>query len=97
MSDINPESPFYPTSQVDIPTVQFGPDGAGAIRHKVKDVNKDGLGDLLLRFKIPETGIACGDTAATLTGETFAGESFTGTDAIKTRGCRSHRRKLLKL
>ena len=89
LSDISPESPFDPSSQVDIPTVEFGPDGAKAIRHKVKDVNNDGLGDLLLRFKIPATGIACGDTEATLIGETFDGLSFDGTDLIKTVGCKS--------
>ena len=96
LSNIDPESPFDPL-QVDITTVQFGPDGAQAIRQKVKDVNKDGLGDLLLRFKIPQTGIACGDTQATLTGETFAGESFTGTDDIVTRGCVNNQRQLRKL
>jgi hypothetical protein len=88
LSDTNPESPFDPSSQVDISTVEFGPDGAKVIGHKVKDTNKDGLGDLLLRFKISDTGIACGDTEATLTGETFEGVSFTGTDSIKTVGCK---------
>ena len=88
LSDTDPESPFDPPSQVDIPTVEFGPDGANATRHKVKDINKDGLGDLLLRFKIPQTSIACGDTEATLIGETFDGQSFTGTDSIKTVGCK---------
>ena len=89
LSDITPEFPFDPSSQIDIPTVEFGPDGAKAIRHKVKDVNKDGLGDLLLRFKIPAAGITCGDTEATLIGETFDGLSFEGTDVIKTVGCKS--------
>ena len=70
-------------------TVAFGTDGASADRYKVKDINKDGLGDLLLRFKIPETGIECGDTDATLTGNTYGGESFTGTDTIVTVGCKS--------
>ncbi|MEN8133205.1 MAG: choice-of-anchor Q domain-containing protein [Pseudomonadota bacterium] len=88
LSDTDPASPFDPSSQVDIPSVEFGPDGAKAKRHKVKDINRDGLGDLLLRFRIPETGIACGDTEATLTGETFDGQSFTGTDSIKTVGCK---------
>jgi predicted outer membrane repeat protein len=88
LSDTNAGSPFDPSSQVDIRTVEFGPDGAKAKRYKVKDINKDGLGDLLLRFKIPETGISCGDTDATLTGETFDGQSFTGTDFIKTVGCK---------
>jgi hypothetical protein len=81
------ESSFDPLSQVDIPTVAFGPDGAKANRHKVRDTNKDGLGDLLLRFNIPETGIACGDTDGAVTGETFEGRSFEGTDTVKTVGC----------
>lgn len=88
LSETNHESPFDPSSQVDIPTVEFGPDGAKAIRHKVKDINKDGIGDLLLRFKIPDTGIEYGDTEATLTGKTFDNQLFTGTDFIKTVGCK---------
>jgi hypothetical protein len=82
--------------QLDIPTVRFGPELAEAMRRKVKDVNKDGLGDLLLHFMIPETGIACGDTEATLTGKTFDGVSFTGTDSIKTVNCtpkKCHKKK----
>ncbi|MGI9289234.1 MAG: hypothetical protein ACR2P1_27950 [Pseudomonadales bacterium] len=74
--------------QIDIPTVRFGPDEAKAIRYRVKDINRDGLGDLLLRFKIRKTGIACGDSEATLTGETFGGQSITGTDSLKTVGCK---------
>lgn len=88
LADTDPASPFDRSSQVDIPTVEFGPGGAKANHYKLKDINKDGLGDLLLRFKIPETGIACGDTEARLTGETFDGLSFTGTDSIRTVGCK---------
>jgi hypothetical protein len=88
LSDTDPDCPFDPSSQVDIPTVEFGPDSATANRYKVKDINKDGLGDLLLRFKVPDTGIACGDTEATLTGETFGGQPITSSDAITTVGCR---------
>ena len=95
LSDTDPESPFDPPSQVDIPTVEFGPDGAKVTRYKVKDINRDRLGDLLLRFKIAETGIACGDTEATLTGATFNAQSIAGTDSIKTVGCKpkKHHRK----
>jgi len=93
LSDTDPDSPFGPPSQVDIPTVEFGPDGAKAIRHKVKDINKDGVGDLLLRFKIRKMGIACGDTEATLTGSTYAGQMIEGSDAIKTIGCPKKKRK----
>jgi hypothetical protein len=88
LSNTDNASPFDPASQVDIPTVEFGPDGATANRYKLKDINKDGLGDLLLRFKIRKTGIACRDTEATLTGKTFDGLSFTGTDSIRTVGCK---------
>jgi hypothetical protein len=87
LSDTRHESPFDPSSEVDIPSVEFGPDGAMVVRQKVKDINKDGLGDLLLRFKNPAIGIACGDAEATLTGETLDGQSITGTDIIKTVGC----------
>ena len=88
LSDTTSGSSFDPSSQVDIPTVEFGPRGAMAIQHKVKDINKDGLGDLLLRFKVSQTGISCGDTEATLVGETFDGLSFIGTDSIETVGCK---------
>ncbi|MGB5441372.1 MAG: hypothetical protein WBN57_01895 [Gammaproteobacteria bacterium] len=82
--------------QVDIPTVRFGPDEAEAIRYRVKDVNKDGLGDLLLRFNIRETGIACGDTETRLIGEIFNGQSITGTDSIETVGCNNPKTKKKK-
>jgi len=43
---------------------------------------------MVFHFKIQETGIACGDTDATLTGETAAGDTlFTGTETVKTVGC----------
>ena len=89
LSDTDSESPFDPSSQVDISTAEFGPDGATVIRYKVKDINKDGIGDLLLHFKMLETGIACGDTEATLIGNTFDGHGINGTDSIKTVGCKN--------
>ncbi len=52
-----------------------------------KDVNKDGYLDLLLHFKIKETGIRCGDTQATLIGKTKAGLNFMGNDSFVTIGC----------
>lgn len=82
------ESPFDPSLDVDIPTVEFGPAGATVTRYKAKDINRDGLDDLLLRFNIGETGIACGDSDATLTGETFDSLEIVGTDDIRTIGCR---------
>lgn len=78
--------------QTDAATLEFGPDAAAALHHiRVRDVNKDDFPDIVVRFKIRDTGIACGDTEATLTGETFAGESFGGTDSLITIGCRNSR------
>jgi len=37
-------------------------------------------------FRTQETGIVCGDTEVTLTGETFAGGPVSGSDVIQTVG-----------
>jgi len=80
-------SPEFDALQVDPASVQFGPAGAATISDKVRDTNKDGLPDLFLKFRIRDTGIACGDTEATLTGETFGGNPVLGTDALITVDC----------
>ena len=74
--------------QVNIRTVRFGPDKAKAIRHRVRDINRDGVADLMLRFKIRKTGIHCGDTKARLKAKTYFGERVVGSDSIKTVGCK---------
>ena len=80
----------FDASQVDWDSVLFGPDGAAkshAMGH-VKDVDDDGDLDLLLHFNTQDTGIQCGDTEATLTGELSSGEPIIGTDTINTVPCR---------
>jgi len=71
-------------------TVRFGPNGAKPIRgqKRVRDINRDGFMDLILRFKTRKTGIQCGDTEADLSGKTYLGTQFTGTDSITTVGCK---------
>lgn len=82
----------FDAMQVDFSTVTFGPDGATSAHDgHVEDVNDDSIMDMMFHFKTQETGIVCGDTEATLTGETFDETQFTGTDTIKTVGCNGTR------
>lgn len=69
--------------QVDVSTVRFGPEGALPTHDGlVEDVNDDGFMDMVFHFVIRETGIACGDTEASLTGKAFDGRIVVGTDSV---------------
>jgi len=76
--------------QVDPDTVQFGPAGTAKAHSQahVEDVDNDGDMDLQLHFKTQETGIQCGDTEATLTGNTWGGTPIMGTDSVNTVSCK---------
>jgi probable HAF family extracellular repeat protein len=78
---------FLDATTVDPASLIFGPDEAHVIHAAQQDVNGDGTLDLILTFSVPETGIACGDTEVTLSGETFGGQAIQGTDSITTVGC----------
>lgn len=75
--------------QVDPVSVRFGPSEASPIRFKGRDYNHDGFSDLILTFKLDRTGIACGDTEATLTGETFPDPviNIRGRDSFTVEPC----------
>ena len=79
----------FDAAQVDPLTVAFGPNGATESdgQSHIQDVDDDGDMDLVLHFNIQDTGIQCGDTEASLTGETFSGDAIEGTDTVKTAGC----------
>ena len=79
----------FDATLVDISTVAFGPGGASPVHggHEEK-VNGDDFTDMVIHFKVRETGIACGDMDATLTGETFDPTAIEGTDSVKTPGCK---------
>ena len=79
----------FDATTIDPLSVKFGTNEAGEV-HDVgheEDVDGDGDIDLLLHFSTQATGIACGDTSVTLTGETFDGQTIQGTDSIQTVGC----------
>ena len=76
----------FEAATVDLGSVRFGPAGAPESHGQghFQDVDGDGDEDLVMHFRIPATGIAPGDTVATLTGQTVAGQGFQGSDAIIT-------------
>lgn len=73
--------------QVDPATVKFGPSEASPVRFKGQDYNRDGYSDLILTFKLSETGISCGDEEATLVGATYTGEVIEGSDEFTVQQC----------
>jgi len=83
------EKGFFPQN-VDASTICFGSArdpfarNCHALDYGVpKDVNGDGVDDLLLRFKTRRTGIRVGDTRACLTGRTLRGGYIAGCDRIR--------------
>jgi len=91
-------SEFLGIDEIDIATLRFGPNEAAckhnlmdewAYNEHVADVNLDGHMDLMTHFKTQDTGIVCGDEAATLTGTLASGQPIEGSDSIRTVGCRA--------
>jgi hypothetical protein len=80
----------FDATAVDPSTVLFGATGTEAtpVHAALEDVNSDGRTDMILHFNTQDTGIQCGDTSASLTGETFSGQAIQGSDAIQTVGCK---------
>lgn len=82
----------FDATEVDPATVRLGRTGteAAPVHFALKDVDGDGNTDIVLRFRIHQTGIACGDTSASLTATTFGGQRIEGSDSIGTTGCKKH-------
>ena len=81
---------FDVPSEVDPDTVQFA--GAGVKRDKngdpmvrSKDVDRDGLTDMILNFEIPDLDLESGDKEAELTGQTFGGPPIQGASAVEVK------------
>jgi hypothetical protein len=54
----------------------------------LEDVDGEGDIDMILHFNTQATGIQCGDTSASLTGETFDGQAIEGSDSVNAVGCK---------
>ena len=80
----------FDASTVDVSTVRFGASGteASPVRAALADVDRDRDRDLVLHFTSAQLGLTCGDAVAVLNGSTTAGQTLTGSDAIKTVGCK---------
>ena len=82
-------SSTFDAATVDPLSVTFGRNGAQPVQQaKVHDADEDGLPDLALHFRTRETGITCGDTSASLTGDTFDGQAIEGSVSFRTLGCK---------
>jgi hypothetical protein len=79
----------FDATKVDPMMVGFGPGGASAVKAAIEDVDGDGQLDMVLFFRTQATGIACGDTSATLKVMTPDWETLLeGTDSIRTVPCK---------
>jgi len=81
-------SAVFDATEVDWTTLKFGPSEASALYVRGMG-DKDGQfgNDMNVVFSMPETGIQCNDTEASLSGETYAGQPFLGTDSIDATQC----------
>jgi hypothetical protein len=80
----------FDATAVNANSVRFGATGIEAppIHGAIRDVIGDERFDMVLTFEIQSTGIRCGDTSASLTGQTSSGVSFIGSSPIKTVQCK---------
>jgi hypothetical protein len=72
---------------IDATTMTFGPAGARPAHKRaghLRDVDRDGLRDLVSHFRTQESGLAPGDPEACVRGKTLDGTPFEACDAVTT-------------
>jgi hypothetical protein len=87
LSRVDSINPFRPVFDVDRSSIRLGSAGAAPYRFFSQDLNGDSIADLVMRFRIAELGIACGDTTLELQGSIINRATFVASTAITTIGC----------
>ena len=81
---------FDAPNEVDRASLTFGQTGdeesLAFCRRRAKDVNRDGLRDLVCFFWSKLTGFQCGDTEGILKGQTLGGVPIEGRDSVRIVG-----------
>lgn len=82
--------PFKPALEVNRKSIRVGPANAKPSKFIKRDVNHDGIDDLVIKLNTREIGIACGDTTIELRGSLNDSSKFVASTRIKTIDCRRH-------
>ena len=84
-------SPGLDVNQIDVAGLRLGVTGVEAPpqkNHSFQDVNSDGDMDLVVRFRIPATGMTCTTNQLLMTGALLSGQALVGSDSVKPVGCK---------
>lgn len=73
--------------RLDAGSFRFGPRHAAPRSHRVRDVDRDGRADLVLTYRVAETGLTCRSSRAAIAGRTKAGAVIEGNAAVQPTGC----------
>jgi hypothetical protein len=77
----------FDVADVDVNSLMFGPAGASPFLWAgvtIEDLDEDGFQDMVVYFRIEETGITAGDDQACITGDGLNPPPFVACDAIET-------------
>jgi hypothetical protein len=84
----------FDVNGVDVDSLGAGPDMAGAEKYtRVRDVNRDGIPDLLTVFRTRALGLAFGESELCVTGMTVDGQTFEGCDEVDTMPFKRHEKR----
>jgi hypothetical protein len=83
--------PGFDPYQIDVASLRLGVTGVEAApqqNNSFLDVNFDGDVDLVVKFRIPDTGMTCSTSQLVLTGQVLNGQALAGSDSVMPVGCK---------